>query len=182
MGVELIGEPRHFHTKHKFRLELDGFKNGDVAFAKCSELKVDVAEIAYYEGGMITPHKEPGRLTFSDITLERAVTSDADIYNWLVDTANAATNSGIVSRRFKRGGFIVQYDRDNIVLRKWQLYGLWPKSVTVGAWDNGADELTMETVVLAFDYFVLRRNDARTTQTSLIGGIASSVRNFAAGA
>lgn len=165
-----IGESRHFHTKFKFQLEIDGI--GNCQFNKCSELKVDIAKIEYSEGGQLVPYKEPGRMSFSDVTIERAVTSDADLYSWLVDTANAAQNMGMISAEFKRGGFLVQYDRDNERLRTWQLYGAWPMSFTAGSWDNGADELTIESMTLAIDYFVMRENH-------LVSGKTKNVINAA---
>ena len=32
----------------------------------------------YFEGGSLIPNKSPGRLTFSDVTLERGATQDRD--------------------------------------------------------------------------------------------------------
>lgn len=155
--MSIIGRPRHFHTKFKFQVEIDGL--GSAAFQSCSELQVDVAKIEYYEGGVIRPYKEPGRMNVPDLTLERGVTENSDLYNWMLDTVNAATNSGLRADDFKRGAYLVQLDRDNEVLRRYQLYNLWPMSFTAGAWDNNSDELTMEKVVLAYDYFVMRENN-----------------------
>ncbi len=44
---------------------------GSAGFAKCSELSAEVAKVEYHEGGSLIPFKSPGRLTFSDVTLER---------------------------------------------------------------------------------------------------------------
>lgn len=154
--MAITGEPKHFHTKFKFQLEIG---MDSMQFQNCSELKADIAKIEYYEGGVIVPYKEPGRMNVADLTIERACTSDSDMYRWLVDVANAASNSGLRSRKFKRDGYVIQYDRDNMVLRRWQIYGMWPTSVTVGSWDNNSDEMTMEQCVLAYDYFVLRENN-----------------------
>lgn len=166
-----IGESRHFHTKFKFQLEIDGM-SGRAQFNKCSELKVDIAKIDYYEGGQIVPYKEPGRMTFSDLTIERAVISDPQLYSWLVDTATAASNSGLVSNLFKRGAFLIQYDRDNERMRTWQLYGCWPMSFTAGSWDNGSDELTMEAMTLAIDYFVLHEDPGNSPKAQNVLGAA----------
>lgn len=176
--MSIIGRPRHFHTKFKFQVEIDGF--GSAAFQSCSELKVDVAKIEYYEGGVIRPYKEPGRMNVGDITLERGVTEDPDMYNWLLDTVNAATNSGLRSSDFKRGGYIVQMDRDNEILRRWQLYGMWPMSFTAGAWDNNSDELAMEQTVLAFDYFVMRENNlgGASTQSGFLQTAKKIINQF----
>lgn len=150
------GSSRHFHHKYKFVLQVGGV--GSIGFKSCSELKMSIAKIEYYEGGVITAFKEPGRITVEDITLERAAAYDPEVYNWVVQTAESATNFGLRTPKYKRGGWILQLDRDNTTLREWQLYGLWPTSFTGGAWDNMSDDLTMEQVTLAVDYFVLRKN------------------------
>jgi phage tail-like protein len=154
MGI--IGQPRNFHSKFRFQVEIDGL--GSAAFESCSELKAEIAEIAYYEGGVIIPVKEPGKMTYGDITIDRAATKDADLNNWFLATSNAALNGGLKSPLFKRNGSIIQFDRDSSVLRRWGLFGLWPKTFVGGAWDNKSDEFTMEQIVLSIDYFQLKKN------------------------
>lgn len=154
MGI--LGQPRHYHSKFRFLIEID--QVGSAAFQSCSELKGEVAKTEYYEGGTMIPIKEPARMSFSDLTIERAATKDADLYNWFQLTANAALNGGLRSPQFKRTASIVQFDRDNRALRRWLLSGLWPMSFTAGAWDNNSDDFTIEQVVLCYDYFQLRRN------------------------
>lgn len=151
--MPVTGQPRSFHKKFKFVVFIDGF--GSAAFAKCSELSVEAAEVAYYEGGAIIPDKSPGRLTFADITLERGATLDRDCFDWFAEVANFAAQTGEVDPNYKRNVEIVQLDRDGSVLRKWRITGAWPKKFVAGEWDNGADENTMESVTLAIDLFEL---------------------------
>lgn len=172
----IVGQPKHFHRKYKFQLEVTGFAQ-PLQFATCSDLKASVAKIEYYEGGMIVPYKEPGRMTFDDITCERAVTNDEGLYSWLVDTANAAQNKGHISNGYKRSGNIVQYDRDNELLRAWSVWGLWPVSFTGGSWDNNSDEFTMESVTLALDYFELKAN--RTRHANPQEGLSAAIQGAA---
>ena len=72
--MTVIGNPRSFHKKFKFIVEIDDV--GHAGFQKCSELSVEVANVQYFEGGSLIPNKSPGRLTFSDVTLERGATED----------------------------------------------------------------------------------------------------------
>lgn len=152
----ILGQPRNYHHRFRFNVEIDGL--GSAAFQSCSELKAEISQTEYYEGGSIVPVKEPARMTFPDITLERAATRDADLYRWFESVADASLNGGIRSPLFKRNGSIVQYDRDGRVIRRWGLYECWPKSFTAGAWDNTSDEFTMEQVVLSLRFFALRKN------------------------
>lgn len=151
--MAVIGEPRSFHEKFSFLVEVDDF--GSAGFQSCSELSAEVAEISYYEGGALIPDKQPGRATFADLTLERGATKDRDTYDWFLEVVNAARNAGLVSPDFKRNLTIVQLNRNGEPVRRWRVYGAWVKKFVAGAWDNNSDEHVMEQLVLAFDYFEL---------------------------
>lgn len=149
----VLGTPRTFHKKFKFIVEVDGFASA--GFQKCSELSVEAANVQYFEGGSLIPNKSPGRLTFSDVTLERGATSDADMFNWFSDVVNTASGLGAVEPEFKRNLDIVQQDRDGSELRRWSLNNAWPTKFVAGDWDNEADENVIESVTLTFDFFDL---------------------------
>ena len=83
--MAVIGNPRSFHKKFKFIVEIDDI--GHAGFQKCSELSVEVANVQYFEGGSLIPNKSPGRLTFADVTLERGATQDRDLFDWFQDVA-----------------------------------------------------------------------------------------------
>jgi phage tail-like protein len=156
--MSLIGTPRIFHKKFKFLVEcvgLSGISEGVAGFRTCSELSVEVAKVEYSEGGVLIPNKSPGRLTFTDVTLERGATQDRDLYIWMKDVANAAANSGMIENNFKRMLDIVQQERDNSELRRWRLHGCWPQKFSAGDWDNEADENVIESVTLTYDWFDL---------------------------
>ena len=153
--MPVIGNPRTFHKKFKFIVEIDGVVSA--GFQKCSELSVEVANVQYYEGGSLIPNKSPGRLTFADVTLERGATSDKDLFDWLTQVADAAANAGLNEPEFKRNLDIVQQDRDGSTLRRWSLTGAWPVKFVAGDWDNEADENVIESVTLTYDFFELHQ-------------------------
>jgi phage tail-like protein len=153
--MPVIGNPRTFHKKFKFIVEVDGVASA--GFQKCSELSVEVANVQYYEGGSLIPNKSPGRLTFADVTLERGATSDKDLFDWLTQVADAAANAGLNEPEFKRNLDIVQQDRDGSTLRRWSLTGAWPVKFVAGDWDNEADENVIESVTLTYDFFELKQ-------------------------
>ena len=142
-----------FHKKFKFIIEEAGL--AVAAFQKASELSVEAAKIEYFEGGSLTPDKAAGRLTFSDVTLERGVTIDRDLYDWFLQVANAASDTGLNEPDYKRTLDIVQQDRLGNTLRRWRLVNAWPMKFNAGDWDNDADENVIEQVVLTYDYFEL---------------------------
>ncbi len=155
-----FGSARTFHKKFKFVIEID-----DVAYAgfqKSSELAAEIAKIEQWEGGTLIPNKSPGRVTVSDITLERGATSDQDLFNWFRDVANlvgdagggaGGRGSGLKEADFKRTFDIVQLDRDGEELRRWTIDGAWPIKFVAGEWDNDADENVIESLTLTIDTF-----------------------------
>jgi phage tail-like protein len=153
--MAVIGNPRTFHKKFKFIVEIDGVAHA--GFQKCSELSVEVANVQYSEGGSLIPNKSPGRLTFADVTLERGATADHDLFDWFAQVVDAAANAGLNEPEFKRNLDIVQQDRDGSTLRRWSLTGAWPVKFVAGEWDNEADENVIESVTLTFDFCELKQ-------------------------
>jgi phage tail-like protein len=149
--MPVIGNPRSFHKKFKFVIEIDKVKN--TGFQKCSELSVEVANVEYHEGGSLIPNKSPGRVKFTDVTLERGASKDKDLYTWFTQVARVSANAGLVDAQYKRTLDIVQQDRDGTTLRRWRLVNAWPVKFTAGSWDNEADENVIESITLTYDYF-----------------------------
>ncbi len=152
--MPVIGKPRSFHKKFKFIVEIDA-PFASAGFQKCSELSAEVAKVEYSEGGSLIPNKSPGRISFTDVTLERGATEDEAIFTWFKQVVDTAANTGLVDDEYKRGLDIVQQDRDGKTLRRWRLEGAWPTKFVAGDWDNEADENVIESVTLTYDFFDL---------------------------
>jgi phage tail-like protein len=151
--MPIMGNPRSFHKKFRFIADWDGV--GSAGFQKCSELSAEVAKVEYFEGGSLIPNKSPGRVTFSDVTLERGATQDHDLFDWFTDVALVAAGTGLNDIDYKRNGDIVQQDRDGSTLRRWSITGAWPTKFVAGEWDNDSDEVVIESVTLTYDLFDL---------------------------
>ena len=148
--MAVTGKPRTFHKKFKFIVECDGI--AVAKFTKAGPLEMEVAVVEQYEGGSLIPVKEPGRVKVTNVTLERGVTDDQDLWNWFKQVADLAANSGEISPTYKKNLDIVQQDRDNTTLKRWRLANAWPTKFKGGDWDNDADENVLESVELAYDY------------------------------
>ena len=153
--MAVTGVPRSFHRKFKFSVEIPGL--GRSGFQKCSELSAEIAKIEYYEGGSLIPYKLPGRMSFSDITLERGATQDRSMFDLFSRTANAASGLGDLDRDYIRDGAIVQHDRDGSTLRRWSIFGAWVTKFVAGDWDNTSDEVVIESVTMTYDHFTLEQ-------------------------
>jgi phage tail-like protein len=149
--MTIVGAPTSYQHKYRYVVEIDDFARA--AFTKCSALEAEVAKIETWEGGALTAHKEPGRVTFSDVTLERGATSDEDCYAWFKDVVAAYKDAGVASPGYYRNVDIVQQDRDGTELRRWSLEEAWPVKFTAGEWDNEADEAVIEMLTLTFRLF-----------------------------
>lgn len=103
----------------------------------------------------IIPYKSPGRLTFSDVTLERGATQDRDLFDWLLDVSVTSSGLGLTGVQYKRNLDIVQQDRDGTTLRRWSLSRAWPVKFVAGDWDNESDENVIESMTLTYDFFEL---------------------------
>lgn len=160
MAVQLLGGQRPIHPKHQFRVEISG---QEVAgFQKCSELSAELAKIEYWEGGNLIPWKCPGRMTFTDITLETGACNDRQFYQWLVDTGNAAVGgyprrgSGLSTPDYMRNLEVIQLDRDALTpLKRWFVRNAWIQKYSGGDWDATTDEAVVEMLTLTFDFFQL---------------------------
>ena len=149
--MTIVGEPTKYHHKYKFVVEIDDFARAE--FAKCSALEAEIAKIEKWEGGSLVAHKEAGRVTFPDITLERGATSDQDAYAWFKDCVQAYKNTGRASPEYYRNLDIVQLDRNDDELRRWTVEEAFITKFTAGEWDNEADEAVTEMLTLTFKLF-----------------------------
>jgi len=153
-----LAAARTLHEKFNFRVQIDGIDK--LFFQKASELSQEVAQIDYYEGGALIPIKWPGRVTISDVTLDRGVGVDVDLHNWMFQVADPAKAGGIGAglppALYSRNISILQNDRTKTqIIRRWKLFGAWPKKYVAGEWDNTVDEVVIEMLTLAIDRFEL---------------------------
>lgn len=147
------GTPRSFDKKFAFIVEIEGIKVAK--FTTCSELSFELAKVEQFEGGALTANKSPGRMVFTDITLERGVAyGDYDLYDWALLTANASKNAGLEDDEYKRPVDIIQLSRMGVPRRRYVLDGAWiTKFVASAGWDNNADENVLESITLTYDVF-----------------------------
>jgi phage tail-like protein len=150
--MPVFGTPRTFAKKFKFIVEIDGL--GYAGFQDCSELSAELATVEQWEGGgLIALAKDPGRLTFPDITLTQGATQDLELFDWFKECADAAANGGLIDPFYRRTADIVQLDRDNAELMRWRVQSCWVKKFIAGSWDNNADENVVRSITLVQDFF-----------------------------
>lgn len=160
--MTLVGGVRRFDLKYNFEVFISGLT--DASFSTCSEPVATTGEAQLWQGGSLIPVKEPARMTFNDITLERGMSRDILLWDWYRSFNNAAVVGGTVAQgaalpthgspiAYKRGAFITQKDRAGVSIENIHLFNAWPKEVSLGDFSNDADEFRIERVVLAYDWF-----------------------------
>lgn len=143
--------PKNWYKKFLFIIEIDGVARAE--FARCSPLEPEAANVAYREGGRLHPHNAPGTVTFPEITMERGVCEDFDLYNWFKDTYDAASGTGLVTPDLYRTFDIVQLDRKRNEVERYTIRDAYCRKWSSGDWDNDADEVRIETVTIQPDHF-----------------------------
>ena len=145
----MAGTPTQWWHKYKFIIEIDGVVNA--GFKTCSELNIEAANVEYKEGGRLHPHNAPGTVKFPEITLARGATDDADLYNWMRDTYDAAAGTGLDTPDLYRTFDIIQQNRKGEAVERYTVYDSYCRTFSSGDWDNDADEVRDITVVIQPD-------------------------------
>ena len=160
--MTLVGGIRRYDLKYNFEVFISGLT--DASFSTCSEPVATTGEAQLWQGGSLIPIKEPARMTFNDITLERGMSRDILLWDWYRSFNSAANVGGTQGQgaampthgsalAYKRGAFIQQKDRAGFGVENIHLFNAWPKEVSLGDFSNDADEFRIERVVLAYDWF-----------------------------
>ena len=137
------------YRNFKFEVEIDGFSRA--GFSKVSGLGRTTEEITYREGGENeTPHKLPGQTSFGDITLERGYSEDEDFQTWLDSIYSVDQTDGSQGDdTFRKDIVIYVHDKAGNRVIKWTVLKAWPKERSTGDLDASANEVLIESLILA---------------------------------
>ena len=141
------------YRNFKFEVEILGFIRA--GFTKVSGMKHTVEAIDYREGGENeTPHKLPGQSTFDNITLERGQSFDGDFIFWMsqIFTLGSVLGfQGILSPfdTFRRDVTIYIKNKGGARVKSYTILNAWPTEFTHPELDASANDVAIETLVLA---------------------------------
>jgi phage tail-like protein len=131
----------------KFGLEIEGKLSGFFTTVSGigSESEVVEHKVTNPDTGETIIQKIPGRLSWTDVTLKRGVTSSVDVWEWrqqivdgLVD--DARTNCSIVA-----------YNQSNEEIARWNLDSAWPSKVTGPEMDAGSQDYMVEEITIVHE-------------------------------
>jgi phage tail-like protein len=140
------------YPAYNFQVIVTGISNDGKAvkgsFSEASGLEAELTPILYRNGSEdITQRKIPGLKKFTDITLKRGVTGDADFWNWIVKALN-----GQVQRA---SGAIVLLDENRNEVMRWKFDRAWPCKFTGPTMHAGNNEIAIEQLVICCESLLI---------------------------
>ena len=131
----------------RFMVELEGLSVGAFRTATGLDSKQEVIE--YRLGGDDAVRRKPGRITYSNIVLERGFTSDTTLSEWRQKIEQGEDD--------RRSGSVVMLDKDDTEAMRWNFYRAWPIAWEAPGLTAGANELAVEKLELAVEKVELKR-------------------------
>ena len=146
---------RKLYSKFRFQVDVDGITSA--YFQTATGLEMSIAAAEYAEGGSMAPMKEPGRASYSNLTLSRGVSLDLDFDNWAKDLVEMYNQVPIGSGDNTPGVFrdltIIQMDREGNEDIFYDCYGCFPVRYKPFDGDNMSDDVQIEELELAIWFF-----------------------------
>lgn len=135
-----------------FVLEVDGIKT---AWKKCSGLKVEMEVAQAFSNtpeGKSVLQNVPAKVKYSDITMERWLTSDMKLYEWFTKSLSTQNSSGSIVGFLggaRKTGSISLRNMQNEEKARYELTDVFIKSHAVSDPDAAGTNPTTETIVLS---------------------------------
>jgi phage tail-like protein len=127
---------------YNFMVEISGVNAG--YFKGVDGINSEIEVIEYQDGDDLFLRKRPGRAKFGDVTLKKGYIVTDDLQNWW-----RACRDGQYDRRDIS---IVLNDNAGNEIRRWNLYGCWPKQWKINSLDGkGNDPVTEEITFVVED-------------------------------
>ena len=133
----------------KFGLEISGKLSGFFTSVSGigSESEVVEHKIVSDKGETII-QKIPGRLTWTEVSLKRGVTSNIDIWNWRKMVVDGKVNEA------RTNCSIIAYDQTQKEIARWNFENAWPSKVVGPELDSSSTNYMIEDVTIVHEGMV----------------------------
>jgi len=136
------GERKDPFRAYNFLVEIDGITRA--GFRECSGLDTSQDPIDYREGGeAIHVRKLPGLVKYSNISLKRGITDDAELWEW-----RKKAMDGKVERK---NGSIILLDDTGAEKLRWNFVEGWPSKWTGPTFNATGNEVAIEALEIAHE-------------------------------
>ena len=131
----------------KFGLEIEGKLGGFFSSVSGigSESEVIEQKISNPETGETLIRKIPGRLSWTEVSLKRGVTSNIDVWEWRQQVVDGKIEAA------RTNCSIVAYNQANEEIARWNLDNAWPSKVTGPEMDAGGQDYMIEEITIVHE-------------------------------
>jgi phage tail-like protein len=126
---------------YNFSVEISGVNAG--FFKAVSGLSAEIDVVEFEDGDDQFIRKRPGVARFGDVTLEKGYIVTDDLFNWW-----RAARDGQYDRRDVS---IILKDNAGNELRRWNLFGCWPKKWETSRLEGGVSQALAESITLVVE-------------------------------
>jgi phage tail-like protein len=137
-----VGDRNDPYGGYNFLVEIDGITRA--GFRECSGLDTSQDAGEYREGtDPLTVRKLPGLIKYSNVTLKRGITDDAELWEW-----RKTVMAGQIER--KNMSIILMNDAREEKLR-WNLTSCWPTKWDGPSFNATSSDVAVETLEIAHE-------------------------------
>jgi phage tail-like protein len=131
----------------KFGLEIEGKLSGyfTTVGGIGSESEVVEHKIVNPDTGETIIQKIPGRLTWTEVTLKRGVTSTIDVWDWRQEVVDGKVDDA------RTNCSIVAFNQANEEIARWNFDMAWPSKVTGPDMDSGGTDYMVEEMTIVHE-------------------------------
>ncbi len=136
--------PVSFH----FEVEFEGFGSGSNAgFQEISGIDATIGEFTYEEGGENRfVHRLPDRVTYDNLEMKRGIVKGSELIGWF--------REAVEQYKFKPTGIMVKLlNEEHEPLEAWSFIQAYPVKWSVSAFNATQNEVAVESIEFAFQYF-----------------------------
>ena len=137
-----VGTRKDPYRSYHFLVEIDGITRA--GFRECSGLDSSQDIIEYREGNDgLTARKLPGLVKYSNITLSRGLTDDAQLWEWRKKAMDGKVEL--------KNGSIVLLDETGTEKLRWNFMNGWPSKWAGPSLNASGNEVAIETLEIAHE-------------------------------
>jgi phage tail-like protein len=126
---------------YNFTVEITGVNAG--FFKSVSGLSAELEVIEFQDGDDLKIRKRPGVARFGDVTLEKGYIVTNDLQEWWLAARNGQYERKDVS--------IILNDNAGNEIRRWNLFGCWPKKWETGRLEGGKSTALLESITFVVE-------------------------------
>lgn len=154
MAVNVDQLAPNYAQKWNWRIEMQGYEKARFTTADRPKASFEVME--FNPGGTHRPIKQPGRVSFDDLTLERGevIESETDFLDWMQKCLHFIEGVATVDRaQIYRTVDMVEYDNSDVEINRWSLHDAFISGYDGNDLDGSSSDTKTESITITYSYF-----------------------------